>query len=80
MKNRRIVVGQVISLPKDTTHCGVVLSSTRMKNGWYKVTILEYGGGIATCKLKAKEDGKHLWYRNYFGFDTTRICKLLSTY
>lgn len=65
MKIKRISQGLVIALPRDTANYGVVISSTRMKNSWFKTTILCYNGDIATCRLKLKEDREHLYFRDY---------------
>lgn len=79
MVYKRIIPGLVIELPRDQEHHGVILDATRMKNNWFKVSILLYNGDVATCRLKVKEDGNHLWYRNYHQYNTLSITgKLVS--
>lgn len=71
--DKKVYTGLIIILPKDLMHTGVVLESRRMKDSWYKVSILTYDGNYATCKIKRKPDGEHFWYRNYILYDTKGI-------
>lgn len=79
MKIKRISQGLVIALPRDNANYGVVISSTRMKNSWFKTTILCYNGDIATCRLKLKEDKEHLYFRDYHRYTAKNITSLIST-
>lgn len=73
--------GLVITLPhKDGV--GVIIDSTRMKDRWYKVTVLCTDGYVVTCRLKSrlkKTDKADFFFRSYSKYDYSLIPAILAS-